>query len=51
MNVLTDPFAYAFFPRALLVLVVAGVLLLLAGLLNALPDVDVIRSAIPGLGD
>ncbi len=38
-------------PLALLVLIVAGDLLLLAGLLNALPDIDVIRSAIPGLGD
>ena len=38
-------------PLALLVLVVAGDLLLLAGLLDVLPDTDVIRSAIPGLGD
>jgi hypothetical protein len=38
-------------PLALLVLVVAGDLLLLAGLLDALPDIDVIRGAIPGLGD
>jgi hypothetical protein len=38
-------------PLALLVLVIAGDLLLLAGLLDALPDIDVIRSAIPGLGD
>ena len=38
-------------PLALLVLVVAGDLLLLAGLLDALPDIDVIRRAIPGLGD
>jgi hypothetical protein len=38
-------------PLALLVLIVAGDLLLLAGLLDVLPDIDVIRSAIPGLGD
>jgi hypothetical protein len=38
-------------PLALLVLVVAGDLLLLAGLLDALPDIEVIRGAIPGLGD
>ena len=38
-------------PLALLVLIVAGDLLLLAGLLDVLPDMDVIRSAIPGLGN
>jgi hypothetical protein len=38
-------------PLALLVLVVAGDLLLLAGLLEVLPDTDVIRNAIPGLGN
>ena len=38
-------------PLALLVLVIAGDLLLLAGLLDVLPDVEVIRNAIPGLGD
>jgi hypothetical protein len=38
-------------PLALLVLVVAGDLLLLAGLLTVLPDVDVIRNAIPLIGD
>jgi len=38
-------------PLALLVLVVAGDLLLLAGLLDALPDIDVIRGSVPGLGD
>jgi hypothetical protein len=38
-------------PLALLVLIVAGDLLLLAGLLEVLPDIDVIRSAIPGVGD
>jgi len=38
-------------PLALLVLVVAGDLLLLAGLLDILPDLEVIRRAIPGLGD
>ena len=38
-------------PLALLVLVVAGDLLLLAGLLDVLPDIDIIRNAIPGLGD
>jgi hypothetical protein len=38
-------------PLALLVLIVAGDLLLLAGLLDVLPDIDIIRSAIPGLGD
>jgi hypothetical protein len=38
-------------PLALLVLVVAGDLLLLAGLLDVVPDLEVIRRAIPGLGD
>jgi hypothetical protein len=38
-------------PLALLVLVVAGDLLLLAGLLTVLPDPDMIRLAISGLGD
>ncbi len=38
-------------PLALLVLVVAGDVLLLAGLLEILPDIEVIRNAIPGLGD
>ena len=38
-------------PLALLVLVVAGDALLLAGLLEILPDIEVIRNAIPGLGD
>ena len=38
-------------PLALLVLVIAGDLLLLAGLLNILPDLDTIRNAIPGVGD
>jgi hypothetical protein len=37
-------------PLALLVLVVAGDLLLLAGLLTILPDTDTIRDAIPGVG-
>jgi hypothetical protein len=38
-------------PLALLVLVIAGDLLLVAGLLTILPDLDVVRNAIPGLGD
>jgi hypothetical protein len=38
-------------PLALLVLVIAGDLLLLTGLLNILPDLDTIRNAIPGVGD
>ncbi len=38
-------------PLALLVLVVAGDVLLLAGLLEILPEIEVIRNAIPGLGD
>lgn len=38
-------------PIALLVILIAGDLLLLAGLLNILPDPDVIRSAIPLIGD
>ena len=37
-------------PLALLVLVVAGDLLLLSGLLMILPDLETIRNAIPGLG-
>ena len=37
-------------PLALLVLVVAGDLLLLAGLLSILPDTQTIRDAIPGIG-
>ena len=38
-------------PLALLVLVIAGDVLLLAGLLEILPDIEVIRTAIPGIGD
>lgn len=38
-------------PLALLVLVIAGDILLLAGLLGIMPDVDTIRNAIPGLGE
>ncbi|MCC7023002.1 MAG: hypothetical protein IT338_09250 [Thermomicrobiales bacterium] len=38
-------------PLALLVLVIAGDILLLAGLLAIMPDVDAIRNAIPGLGE
>jgi hypothetical protein len=38
-------------PIALLVLVLAGDLLLLAGLLTVLPDPDVIRHVVPGFGD
>jgi hypothetical protein len=38
-------------PLALLVLVVAGDLLLLAGLLTILPDVETMRRAVPGVGD
>ena len=38
-------------PLALFVLVVAGDLLLLAGLLTVLPDIDIIRNALPGFGD
>lgn len=38
-------------PLALLVLVIAGDVLLLAGLLTILPDPEVIRNAIPLLGD
>ncbi|HLL50911.1 MAG TPA: hypothetical protein VK356_09610 [Thermomicrobiales bacterium] len=38
-------------PLALLVLVVAGDALLLAGLLEILHDIEVIRTAIPGIGD
>jgi hypothetical protein len=37
-------------PLALLILIVAGDLLLLSGLLTILPDIDAIREAIPGLG-
>jgi hypothetical protein len=37
-------------PLALLVLVVAGDLLLLAGLLTVLPDLQVVRDALPGIG-
>ena len=37
-------------PLALLVLVIAGDLLLVAGLLTVVPDIDVIRNQIPGLG-
>jgi hypothetical protein len=37
-------------PLALLVLVVAGDLLLVSGLLAILPDTEVVRNAIPGLG-
>jgi hypothetical protein len=37
-------------PLALLILIVAGDLLLLSGLLTTLPDIDTIREAIPGLG-
>jgi hypothetical protein len=37
-------------PIALFVLVVAGDLLLLAGLITVLPDIDVIRNAIPQIG-
>ena len=38
-------------PLALLVLVIAGDVLLLAGLLTIVPDLDIIRNAIPGIGD
>ncbi len=38
-------------PLALLVLVIAGDLLLLAGLLTIVPDFEIIRNAVPGLGD
>jgi hypothetical protein len=38
-------------PLALLVLVIAGDLLLVAGLLTILPDLETLRNAIPGLGD
>jgi hypothetical protein len=38
-------------PLALLVLVVAGDLLLLAGLLGILPDTQTIRDALPGIGN
>ncbi|MGH2617590.1 MAG: hypothetical protein ACRDJC_20345 [Thermomicrobiales bacterium] len=38
-------------PLALLVLGVAGDLLLLAGLLTVVPDIEIVRNAIPGFGD
>jgi hypothetical protein len=38
-------------PLALLVLVIAGDILLLSGLLTVLPDPDTLRRAIPGFGD
>jgi hypothetical protein len=38
-------------PLALLVLVIAGDILLIAGLLTILPDVQTIRNAIPLIGD
>jgi hypothetical protein len=38
-------------PLALLVLVVAGDLLLLAGLLTVVPDIEIVRNAIPGFGE
>ena len=38
-------------PLALLVLVIAGDVLLIAGLLTILPDVQTIRNAIPLIGD
>jgi hypothetical protein len=38
-------------PLALFVLVVAGDLLLLAGLLTVLPDIEILRNALPGFGD
>jgi hypothetical protein len=37
-------------PLALLVLVIAGNLLLLAGLLSVMPDMDLVREAIPVIG-
>jgi hypothetical protein len=38
-------------PLALLVLVVAGDVLLLAGLLTVVPDIEIVRNAIPGFGE
>ena len=38
-------------PLALLILVIAGDVLLLAGLLTVVPDIELIRNAVRGLGD
>ncbi len=38
-------------PLALLILVIAGDVLLLAGLLTVVPDIELIRNAIPGFGE